>query len=115
MRYMLLIYSAPTRWVGLSDAEIGEVLGAYRAFSEALAVEGKLVSADELAPTNRAKSVTRRHGAKSVIDGPYVDTKEALGGYYLIEVADEAEALTWAARCPGAAYGGIEVRPMMIR
>ena len=115
MRFMLLIYSAPTKWVGLAPEQVDEVLGAYRAFSEALAAEGKLVSADELAPPNRARSVTRRNGAKSVVDGPYVDTKEALGGYYLIEVADEAEALAWAAKCPGAAYGGIEVRPMMAR
>jgi hypothetical protein len=115
MRYMLLIYSDPHKWVGMSDDQVAEVIGAYRAFSDKLRAAGKLVSADELAPPTRAKAVTLRGGKKGVVDGPYVDTKEALGGYYLSEAENDAEAVDWAALCPGAAYGGIEVRPMNVR
>ena len=71
---------------------------------------GKMVEGSELASKKTAKSITVRMDAARVLDGPYPDIKEQLGGFYLIEAANEAEALDWAKKCPGAAHGGVELR-----
>lgn len=109
MKYMILIYSDEAAWAAMAPADRDQAMGAYMAYSKTLAQSGKMVSGSQLAPAGTAKSVTVR-GAARVVDGPYVDTKEELGGYYLVDVADEAEALDWAKKCPGAAHGGVEVR-----
>lgn len=115
MRYMLLLYSDESQFEDLTPERIGEVIGAYNSYTEALRKAGKLVSGDELQPTATAKTLKVKSGKRSVVDGPYVDTKEALGGYYLIDAESEAEALDWAAKCPGAEHGTVEVRPVMMR
>jgi hypothetical protein len=115
MQYMLLIYGEESMWAALPPAKISEEMGAYFAYTEELAKSGKLKSGDELQPVATAKTVSLMGGKHSVIDGPFADTKEALGGYYLIEAESIDEAVTWAAKCPGARYGRVEVRPVVMR
>lgn len=115
MRYMLLIHGDEKAWDALTPEQIAETMNAYYAYTDALQKSGKLVSGDELQPTNTAKLVRVDSGKTKVADGPYADIKEALGGYYLIEADSEADAIEWAAKCPGAAHGAVEVRPVMVR
>jgi hypothetical protein len=82
------------------------------AYGEALRKAGVYVGSNRLQPAATATTVRLVDGKSQVLDGPYIDSKEQLGGYYLIEVADLDTALTWAARCPGAGHGTIEVRPV---
>ena len=114
MKYMVLIYGSEAHWAAQSPEEMEKAMGAYFAYSEALTKAGKLVAGDELHPVATAKSVTVRSDGVRVVDGPYVDTKEQFGGYYLIDVADEAEAIEWASKCPGAQHGGVELRPVVV-
>lgn len=115
MQYMLLIYGEEAMWEGLAPEKVSEVMGAYFAYTEALAKSGKLKAGDELQPIATAKTVSRLGGKHSVVDGPFAETKEQLGGYYLIEADSIEDALDWAAKCPGAEYGRIEVRPVVMR
>lgn len=115
MQYMLLIYGDEAKWAGLPPEKMSEEMGAYFAYTEALAKAGKLKSGDELQPVATAKTVSLESGKREVVDGPFADTKEALGGYYLIEAESIEEAVDWAAKCPGARYGRIEVRPVVMR
>jgi hypothetical protein len=85
---------------------------AYMAYSEALKEAGALMGSNRLQPTSTATTVRTIEGKSQVLDGPYADTKEQLGGYYLIEAADLDAALSWAARCPGSQHGIVEVRPI---
>jgi hypothetical protein len=115
MQYMLLIYGEEARWANLTPEKISEEMGAYFAYTEALAKAGKLKAGDELQPVASAKTVSLMGGKHSVVDGPFAETKETLGGYYLIEAETIEEALEWAAKCPGARYGRVEVRPVVVR
>jgi hypothetical protein len=112
MKYMLMIYGDEAARAKVPAAAMQEVLGAYRAYTEALRSAGALVAGDRLADTHSATVVRVRDGKRQVQDGPFAEAKEQLGGYYLIEAKDLDEAIAWAARCPGAAHGGIEVRPL---
>ena len=85
---------------------------AYAAYSEAMGKAGVVLGGNRLRPTAEATTVRVKDGKTEVLDGPYADTKEQLGGYYLIDVPDLDAALSWAARCPTAANGTIEVRPI---
>jgi hypothetical protein len=115
MRYMILIYGKEADWADVSPERIGEIMTAYNSYTSKLKAAGVHVSSDELQPIATAKSVRGESGAQ-VVDGPYVDTKEALGGYYLIDVANEADALKWAKQCPAMMHnGGVELRPVMVR
>lgn len=113
MQVMLLIYSDESAWGRMSDAERGAGFAAYGAYTEALRAAGAMVSGAPLQPTATAHTVHVAGGTPQVLDGPYAETREQLGGFYMIEVPDMATALHWAARCPGAAHGTIEVRPLM--
>ncbi|MES1202081.1 MAG: YciI family protein [Pseudomonadota bacterium] len=115
MQYLILIYGAEDAWAKMSPEQAAEVMGAYMAYTKALKAAGKHVAGDELQPTSTAKSITLRAGKTNVVDGPYVDTKESLGGYYLISVENEAEALEWASKCPAVLHGGVELRPVVMR
>ncbi|MBY0562943.1 MAG: YciI family protein [Hyphomonadaceae bacterium] len=115
MQYMLLIYGEEAKWAALAPEKISEVMAAYFAYTEDLAKAGKLKSGDELQPVETAKTVSLETGKRQVVDGPFADTKETLGGYYLIEADNIDEAVEWAARCPGARQGRIEVRPVVMR
>lgn len=115
MRYMILIYGKESDWADVSPARVEEIMGAYNAYTEKLQKAGVLVSGDELNVVATAKSI-RGIGGANVVDGPFVDTKEALGGYYLIECASDADALNWAKQAPTMMHGGgVELRPVMVR
>ena len=112
MQYLLMIYGNETAMLA-ADKEAGSrMLAAYMAYTEAMKQAGVLVGANRLRPTSSATTVRNPDGKTSVVDGPFAETKEQLGGYYLIEAPDLDAALGWAARCPGAMVGSIEVRPV---
>jgi hypothetical protein len=108
MQYMLLIYSNEN---GAGDGE-PDVLERYVAFSQDVRESGKLVTAERLQPTAAATTVRIRNGETLVTDGPFAETKEQLGGYYLLECENIDEAIAYAAKIPTADYGSIEVRPV---
>jgi hypothetical protein len=114
MQYMLLIYDSEDVWRTMSEEDQRTVMGEYRAYTEALKSSGKYVAGDALQPTNTAKSVRVRDGEVDQTDGPFAETKEVLGGYYLVDVDSEDEALEWAAKIPSAKFGTIEVRPIVV-
>ncbi|MET0429427.1 MAG: YciI family protein, partial [Microvirga sp.] len=88
--------------------------GAYVAYAEALKAAGVLVGGDRLQPSTTASTVRAGRDGPEILDGPYADTKEQFGGFYMIVVPDLDSALQWAARCPGAVEGAVEVRPMWV-
>jgi hypothetical protein len=112
MQYLLMIYSDPSAFMKLSQAEKGQLMAAFNAYAEALEKAKVLRGMNRLAPAPTATTVRVRDGKPQVLDGPYADSKEQLGGYYLIEVPDLDVALSWAAKCPAAARGALEVRPL---
>jgi hypothetical protein len=113
-QYMLLIYDDPSAWQSMSDDDRNAVMGEYFAYTNELRDAGAFVAGDALQPTATAKSVRLRDGELLATDGPFAETKETLGGYYLIDVDSEEEAQEWAAKIPSARYGTIEVRPVMV-
>ena len=113
MQYMLLIYDDEQVWAALSEDERNGLYAEYGAFTNELREGGVLVGADQLQPTSAATTVRVREGDQLVTDGPFAETKEQLGGYYLIDVDSLDEALEWAAKLPSARYGSIEVRPVV--
>jgi hypothetical protein len=113
-RYMLLIHDQNV-WETLSDDEQNVAYEEYSALSRELREQGRYVSTQELQPSATAATVRVRDGETLVTDGPYAETKEALGGFYLIEAESLDEATTWAARIPTARYGVVEVRPVVMR
>ncbi|MFT4064531.1 YciI family protein [Paraburkholderia sp.] len=114
MQYLLMIYSEETRWNQMSDSERQQGVAAYQAYTESLRKAGALVGANRLQHTGTATTVRLVDGKPQVLDGPYSDSKEQLAGYYLIDVPNLDAAITWASRCPGAAHGLLEVRPVWV-
>jgi hypothetical protein len=112
MQYLLLIYGNEAGMQAAAKADIEKMVAAYGAYTEAMKKAGVMVGANRLQPTPSASTVRVTDGKSKVLDGPYAETKEQLAGYYLIEVPDLDAALSWAARCPGASVGAIEVRPV---
>jgi len=112
MKYALLIYGNEAAMLSASPEQSGQMMAAYGAYTEAMKKAGVLLGGERLRPTSTATSVRTAKGKNEVLNGPYAETREQLGGFYLIEAADIDAALSWAARCPGAAYGTIEVRPI---
>ena len=113
MQYMLLIYDDEQLWGGMDEAQRGQVFQAYGAYTEDMRQKGVFVAGDALQPTSTATTVRERNGDRLVTDGPFAETKEQLGGYYVIEVESIDDALDWAARIPSAKLGSIEVRPVI--
>jgi hypothetical protein len=113
MNYMLLIYDDEQLWGSMSEAERGQIFGEYGAYTQELRDKGVYVDGDPLQPTSTATSVRVRDGEQLVTDGPFAETKEQLGGYYIVDVETLDEALEWAAKIPSARIGTIEVRPVM--
>ena len=113
MRYILMDYVNESGWPALTRAEQQHWLGAYRAYMEAMTKAGVLKSSSGLQPTASATTVRVANGKTQVLDGPYADSKEQLGGFHIIEVADLDAAIAWAARSPTALHGVVEVRPVM--
>ncbi len=114
MQYMLLIYDDPQNWAGMAEDERDAVMGEYFAYTEELRKAGAFVAGEALQPTETAKSVRTRDGAEVVTDGPFAETKEVFGGFYLIDVDSEEDALRWAAKIPSSRFGTIEVRPTVV-
>jgi hypothetical protein len=114
MRYILLIYSRENDWTGLSQKEKGEMYQQYVAFTESIRKSGHYVAGDGLEPTSTATTVRVRNGKAVSTDGPFAETREQLGGYYVIQAKDLDEASAIAAQIPGATTGSIEVRPIMV-
>ena len=112
MQYLLMLYTDENGFARLSKTEQEEGVAAYRAYSEALAKAKVMVGANRLQSVSTATTVRVQNGKSQVLDGPYADSKEQLGGYYLIEVPDLDAAISWAARCPAASHGVVEVRPL---
>jgi hypothetical protein len=111
MQYMLLIHSEENGWSKLTKAEQEQGLAAYTAYGQALKAAGAYVSADRLQGSSATSTVQIRDGKTKVLNGPYAESKEQLGGYYMIEAKDLDAAIAWAAKCPGAHHGIVEVRP----
>ncbi len=113
MQYMLLIFDDERVWGDLSEEERGRLYAEYGTFTNEIREAGALVSADQLQPSSTATLVQVRDGETLTTDGPFAETKEQLGGYYLIEAESLDEAIEWAAKIPSAKGGTIEVRPVV--
>jgi hypothetical protein len=112
MEYMLLIYTDNAQFEAMSPSQQSEGMAAYGAYSEALHKAGVVRASNRLRPAQSATTVRLKSGKTEVLNGPYAETREQLGGYFLIDVPDLDAALSWAARCPGASHGVVEVRPI---
>jgi hypothetical protein len=112
MQYMLLIYNDEPAWLALGDDERREITGEYMSLVEALRVTGQYLDGAPLQPSSVSTTVRVRSGEHLVTDGPFADTKEQLGGFFMVEAESIDEAIDIAARLPGARYGTIEVRPV---
>ncbi len=112
MRYMLLIYTREADWAAMSEAEKRKISQDYGSFTEGIRQSGHFVTGDPLQPTPQARTVRLRSGKPVHTDGPFAETREQLGGYYVIEAKDLDEASRIAGRVPGARVGSIEVRPI---
>jgi hypothetical protein len=113
MQYLLMIAREDAYMTEASPQQRETTMTAFMAYTRALREAGVLLGGNALQPSTTATTVRVRDGQTQVLDGPFVDTKEQLGGYYLIDVPDLDAALSWAARCPGASFGAMEVRPIM--
>ncbi|MCJ0763757.1 YciI family protein [Variovorax terrae] len=114
MQYLLLIYGDETARQQASEADVGQTIAAYTAYTEALQKAGILSGSNRLRPSADGTTVRVANGKTEVLNGPYAETREQLAGYYLIDVPDLDAALSWAARCPGASQGTMEVRPIWV-
>ena len=112
MEYMLLVYSEENAMKSLTQPEVQGMVDAYMAYTQALRDANVLRGSNRLRPTSAATTVRVANGRTQTVDGPFAETKEQLAGYFMIEVPDLDAALSWAARCPGARYGSMEVRPI---
>lgn len=112
MQYMLMIHAEEGGWNRMTKAEQEQGMAAYNAYTEALTKAGVLKGSNRLQPSSASTTVRLVNGKSQVLDGPFADSKEQLGGYFLIDVPDLDAALSWAARCPGAGHGTVEVRPI---
>ena len=112
MDYLLLLYSNEEGWTRMTPEQQQQGYAAYMAYTEALKKAGAYKASQRLQPVATATTVRVSDGKSQVLDGPYVESKEQLGGFFLIEAPDLDSALAWAARCPGASHGTIEVRPI---
>jgi hypothetical protein len=112
MQYLLLLHASENGWESMTPEQQQQGYAAYMAYTEALKKAGAYVGSNRLRPVSTATTVKVTNGKQEVLDGPYADSKEQLGGYYLIDAPDLDAAIAWAARCPGASHGTIEVRPV---
>lgn len=114
MQYLLLIYRNDAEYGNISAADRKQMMADYGAFTQSIVQSGHFKAGDGLQPTSTATTVRVRDGKMLTTDGPFAETREQLGGYYLVEAKDLDTALGIAARIPGAKTGSIEVRPVMI-
>ena len=112
MQYLLMIHSDEAAMQQARKEDIQGIMAAYGAYTQAMKEAGVYLGGERLHPSSTATVVRATNGKTSVLNGPYAEVKEQLGGYYVIEAADLDAAIGWAARCPGAQFGAIEVRPI---
>lgn len=112
MQYILLIYSNEADWFGMKPEEMQHVYGEYMKYAKELVDAGVMRGGSELKPINTATTVRVRNGKVLTTDGPFAETKEQLGGYFLIDAPNLDEAIKWASKIPSAPVGSIEVRPL---
>jgi hypothetical protein len=113
MKYLCTIYGEEGQWSSATPEQMSEVLEAYGAFGEEAGQAGVILAGEGLEPTSSATTVRVRDGERMLTDGPFAETKEQLGGFYLLECNSLDEAIEWASKIPGAASGSVEVRPVM--
>ena len=111
-RYLALIYGDESQAGGMSEEDMGQMMKEYGEYTQTVQSAGVMAGGDALEPTSTATTVRTRNGEISTTDGPFAETKEQLGGYYVFNVKDLDEAIEWASKIPGAKYGSIEVRPI---
>jgi hypothetical protein len=114
MKYLCLIYDNEQQWAAMPKAESDAIMGEYFAFTEDVRKSGHYVAGEALQPVHTATTVRVRNGKMSTTDGPFAETKEQLGGFYMIEAKDLNDALQVASRIPSARYGSVEVRPVQV-
>jgi hypothetical protein len=114
MQYLCLIYEDETLWQKMPKAEADKIYGEYVAFGDGIKKSGHYVGGNALQPTQTATKVRVRNGKVSSTDGPFAETKEQLGGYYLVEAKDLNDAIQVASKIPSARLGSVEVRPIMV-
>ena len=115
MRYTLLLHYAEATTEDIGQEAIEAGMAAFQAYAKALDAAGVLISAEVLQPSASSTTLTLRNGALQVQDGPYADTKEQLGGTFVLDLPDLDAALAWAERCPAAQWGTVEIRPSAVR
>lgn len=115
MQFALLIYESPEAFASRTGEGSDAYTGAWRAYHKALAASGAFVGGDPLEVPETGTTIRIKEGKREVQDGPYADAKEQLGGFTILEVPSLDAALEWAARCPAASYGAVEVRPLAPR
>ena len=113
MKYLLLIYDEEKTWEGLSEGDQKKMMGEYREFTQQIKASGNHIGGHQLAPISTATSVRVRNGKRLLTDGPFAETREQLGGYYLVDAKDLDEAIGLASRIPSALFGTVEVRPII--
>ncbi len=114
MKYAFTIYVDEARRATASEEELQAMSQAYGAVTQEMQDKGVLVAGEGLYPTPTATTVRVREGDRDVTDGPFAETKEALGGFYVLDVKDLDEAIEWAAKIPGSQIGSVEIRPVMV-
>ena len=113
MKYLLLIYENEGAWASMAEAEQGKVYQEYMSYSQSIRGSGHYLAGQALQPVSTATTVRVKNGKTLTTDGPFAETREQLGGFYMVEAKDLDEAIGLAARIPGARTGCIEVRPIM--
>ena len=113
MKYLLTIYTDESGFADVTPQDVQQLMAAYEAFGREVTEAGAMLGGEGLQPSVTARTVRMRDGAPLHTDGPFAETREQLGGYYLLECRDLDDAINWAARIPGAQQGSIEVRPVM--
>jgi hypothetical protein len=112
VKYLLLINDDPSAWARMSEEQVNAVMSEYFAYSAAIREEGIFVSGDALKGPEEARTVRVRDGQRLVKDGPFAETKELVGGYYVVDCDTIDQAIDAAARIPSARFGAVEVRPV---
>ena len=114
MQYLLMIYANEVEYAKIDPATSQKILGEYQSFTQSIIQSGNFKGGDRLQPTSTATTVRVRDGKTLTTDGPFAETREQLGGYYMIDAKDLDAAIAIAARIPGARNGSIEVRPVWV-
>ena len=112
MRYLLLIYGDESTYAQMSEAELAADMQQWMDYTAAITAAGASPGGEALQPTSTATSVRDDNGSPLVTDGPFAETREQLGGYYILDVENLDEAITWAHRCPASRHGTVELRPI---